>query len=152
MGLIPEGAAMRRGEGGGKGTNTVTAAKMRRREGGGIGTVVAAAKRTPFASGLRTDAVAAARRTPFASGLRVRLTRGEECTAIAAVSPLVLTMVVETSIRQDPGYRRSQVSAAADTVNSAQQQVVAATTGASFIGGLRKSTEGSVQSCAVAKW
>jgi hypothetical protein len=99
---------MRRGEGGNGTEDTVTAAKMRRGEGGGIG----------------TDTVAAAKRTPFACSLRVRLMRREKRGATAAVSasPLVLTMVVETSSRQDPGNRWSQVSAAPDPVNSTKNK------------------------------
>jgi hypothetical protein len=79
-------AAKRRGDGAGNGTGSVAKAVTRRGDDGGHG----------------TDAIRAGR-VPMGSGLRARFMRCGERAGIAALSPLVLTIVVETSSRQEPG-------------------------------------------------
>jgi hypothetical protein len=85
VGLVK--AAKRRGDGAGNGTGgSVETAVTRRGDDGGNG----------------TDAIRAGR-VPMGSGLRARFMRCGERAGIAALSPLVLTIVMETSSRQEPG-------------------------------------------------
>ena len=80
-------AVKRRGDGGGNGTGgSVEKAVMRRGDGVGDG----------------TDAIPASR-MPLGRGLRTRFMRCGERAGMAALSPLALTIVVETSSRQEPG-------------------------------------------------